>query len=237
MAQFLLLNLEDEQAHAAQSPKAMADLIDERAAYTERLRRQGKLVDSARLRPSSEGKRLNKQGEQLVITDGPFAEGNRSLSGYHWVEASNLVDAAQMAQAYPRLGADEVDLRPLMKGSVPHDKEAKPGKIFACAVLGHASTERAWVEAMDRIDTETQRGMSTDEVLGGARLREPSSGKRVVTRGGQVALLDGPFLESKEVIGGVFLLRMNSLDDAVRWASATRFIAHGSLEIRELWRM
>ena len=32
MAQYLLLNLEDENAHATQAPKAMADLIDQRAA-------------------------------------------------------------------------------------------------------------------------------------------------------------------------------------------------------------
>lgn len=237
MAEFLLLNLEDEQAHAAQLPKAMADLIEARARFTEQLREDGKLVDSARLRPSKEGRRLIARGKQIEVSQGPFSEEERSLSGYHWVEASNVQQAAQIAERYPRLANDEVDVRPLMKGSTPHGKEAKPGKVFACAVLGNASTESAWVEVMDRIDAETQRGMGNDEVLGGARLREPSSGRRVVTHGGQIALLDGPFLESKEVIGGVFLLRMHSLDDAVRWASATRFIAHGALEIRELWRM
>jgi hypothetical protein len=236
MTQFLLLALEDEAAHAALSPKAMADLIDARARYTEQLREQGKLVDSARLRPSKEGKRLARQGERLVISEGPFVEADRSLNGYYWLEASNLEDALQMAKPYPRLATDEVDVRPLMKGAAPHSKESKPGKVFACAVLGNASTETAWVEVMDRIDAETQGKFSIDEVLGGARLREPSSGKRVVTRSGQVAVLDGPFLESKEVIGGVFLLRMNVLGDAVRWATATRFIAHGALEIRELWR-
>jgi hypothetical protein len=58
----------------------------------------------------------------------------------------------------------------------------------------------------------------------------------VATRGERRATFDGPFLESKEVIGGVFLVRMASLDDVVRWAGASAFIAHGSLEIRELWR-
>jgi hypothetical protein len=48
--------------------------------------------------------------------------------------------------------------------------------------------------------------------------------------------MDGPFLESKEVIGGLFFLRFASLDEAVEWAGATPFVAHGALEIRELWR-
>jgi hypothetical protein len=50
------------------------------------------------------------------------------------------------------------------------------------------------------------------------------------------AIFDGPFLESKEVIGGVFLMRMASIDDVVTWALGSRFLANGALEIRELWR-
>jgi hypothetical protein len=57
-----------------------------------------------------------------------------------------------------------------------------------------------------------------------------------VTRSERRATFDGPFLESKEVIGGLILLRMTSLDEAVRWAGGTRFVVHGTLEIRELWR-
>jgi hypothetical protein len=49
-------------------------------------------------------------------------------------------------------------------------------------------------------------------------------------------MLDGPFLESKEVIGGLFFLRMTSIDEAVAWAAESRFVVHGTLEIRELWR-
>ncbi len=49
-------------------------------------------------------------------------------------------------------------------------------------------------------------------------------------------MFDGPFLESKEVIGGVFFMRVASIEDAVAWALGTRFIAHGALEIREVWR-
>ena len=50
------------------------------------------------------------------------------------------------------------------------------------------------------------------------------------------ASFDGPFLESKEVIGGLFFLRMPSIEDAVLWASQTPFVSHGALEIRERWR-
>jgi hypothetical protein len=57
-----------------------------------------------------------------------------------------------------------------------------------------------------------------------------------VTRGEKRATVDGPFLESKEVIGGLLFLRLASIEDAVRWAAKTPFVVHGALEIRELWR-
>jgi hypothetical protein len=43
-------------------------------------------------------------------------------------------------------------------------------------------------------------------------------------------------LETKEVIGGLFFMRMATLDEAVEWAHESEFVKLGTLEIRELWR-
>ena len=93
--------------------------------------------------------------------------------------------------------------------------------------------------------------------LDGERLRPSSDARRVSARDGQVrvsagpfadaettlaiaggqrGVFDGPFLESKEVIGGLFFMRLSTLEEAVRWAGQTAFVKHGALEIRELWR-
>ncbi len=236
MAEYLVMTLEDEQAHALQAPKAMSELIEKSAAYANDLRRVGRLKDSGRLRPSKEGKRVRRKGECLEVRDGPFAEEGKALGGYYWVEASGIEEAAELAVRAPALPSDVVDVRPLMKGTVPADKEAKPGKIFACAVLGNTKTEEGWVEVMDRIDEETRGRFPEASFLGGLRLEPPTSGRRIATRGERRATFDGPFLESKEVIGGLFFVRMTNIDEAVRWAGETRFVVHGPLEIRELWR-
>jgi hypothetical protein len=172
----------------------------------------------------------------VSVDVGPFAEEGKALGAYYWVEVNDVEEAARVAAACPRLPTDAVDVRPLMKGRVQPDKDGKPGKVFAYAVLGNAATEDAWVNVMDRIDAETRDVFPAGASLGGVRLEPPRRGKRVTAQGERHALLDGPFLESKEVIGGVFFLRMASLDEAVRWAEGTPFIAHGALEIRELWR-
>jgi hypothetical protein len=234
MADYMLMVLEDEAVHASQSPGAMAELIEKRAQFADELRRAGKLRDSGRFRPSKEGKRVRRDGDRLLVGDGPFADDGKTLGAYYWVQAHSVDEAAQLATGCPALDCDQVDVRPLMKGVVEGDKEAKPGKIFAFAVLGRTATEAAWVKVMDRIDAETD--LPAETLLVGVRLEPPGNGRRVATRGDKRATFDGPFLESKEVIGGVFLLRMASMDDAVRWAGETRFVVHGALEIREVWR-
>jgi hypothetical protein len=236
VTEYLVMSLEAEHAHASQSPKAMSELIEKSAAYAEQLRRAGQLKDRGRLRPSKEGKRVRREGGRLAVHDGPFTEEGKALGGYYWVQASSLDEATRLAAQAPGLPTDQIEVRPLMKGAIPADKEAKPGKLFACGVLGSTKTEEAWMGVMDRIDEETRGHFPEVSFLGGLRLEPPSSGRRIATRGERHATFDGPFLESKEVIGGLFVVRMTSLDEAVRWAAETAFVVHGALEIRELWR-
>ncbi|MBS2028521.1 MAG: hypothetical protein JST54_11510 [Deltaproteobacteria bacterium] len=236
MADFLVIKLEDEKAHASQAPKAMAEHIEKSAAHVEALRRAGKLQDSGRLRPSKEGKRVRKIGERIEVRDGPFAEEGRALGTYEWIHAGSLDEAVELAAKSPMLPSDELEVRPVMKGFLSGDKDALPGKLFAFGVLGNSKTEDGWVQVMDRIDAETGDHFPENTFLSGLRLEPPRTGRRIATRGERRATFDGPFLESKEVIGGLFLMRLTSIDEAVRWASETRFVVHGALEIRELWR-
>jgi hypothetical protein len=225
MPEYLLIVKEDEAAHAAESPRAIADLIEAQAAFTDALAAEGKLRDRARFRPSGEGKRVTKGG----VETGPFV----TVSDYYWVTAASVEDAASLAKRCPILAADDIDVRPIMKGEVVPGKDTRSGKVFAHAVLGNAPNEAAWSDVMDRIDAATHDQFPSSIFLGGLRLERPTAGRRVA----KSTQFDGPFLEAKEVIGGVFFLRLPNIDDAVRWAKKTRFLDFGTLEIRELWRM
>lgn len=217
MSDYLLLVMEDERAHASSSRKAIAEAIAARARFADSL--TGRLREHGRFRPSAEGKRIARGG----VVDGPF--GAPVLAAYYWVDAASAEEAARLGASVPRLASDVIDVRPVMKGVVDSGKLAKPGKIFGFAVLGAGATEADWTAVMDRIDAETHDSFPADAFAGGNRLRPARR-----------ATFDGPFMEAKEVIGGVFFLRMLTIQDAVRWAAASRFVVHGALEIRELWR-
>jgi hypothetical protein len=237
MADFMLIVTEDERAHAAEDPSAVATLIAKRAAFADGARSRGALADAGRLRPSKDGKRVRRTSAGVEVTDGPFGSDGRALAAYYWVKAESADAAAAIAAECPVLPGDEIEVRPIMKGEPDADKESKPGKIFGFGVLGSAASETEWVHIMDRIDAASKdHPLPKTARCGGLRLMPPKTGRRVATDGGRRAIFDGPFLESKEVIGGIFFLRMTNIEEAVRWASDTPFVALGTLEIRELWR-
>jgi hypothetical protein len=61
-----------------------------------------------------------------------------------------------------------------------------------------------------------------------------STAKVVRVRDGERIVTDGPFAETKEIIGGVFLVDLPDLDEAIRLAAQIPVAEHGSIEIRPI---
>jgi hypothetical protein len=234
MPEFLVLIHERETAGDSLSPQEMRALLERQALYEQTLRASAAYVDGERFRPSAEGRRVRRDEGGPRVQAGPFAE--PTLGGYYVVTASDLDAALELAAECPTPPGAEVEVRPVMKGYFEPDKTSDNGHVFAFAVFGGASNEDSWVEVMDRIDERTHDRFPEGPFRGGVRLEAPSRGRRLGPSGGRRAIFDGPFLEGKEVIGGIFFLRLANLDDAVEWATETAFVEHGALEIRELWR-
>ena len=236
MPEFMIVIHENESEQARLSPSETRTLVEAHTSYVEKLKTAGAYCDGERLRPSVEGRRVRARNGRVQVEPGPFAGEDRALAGYYVVRAADLGAAVSLAESCPIAPGDTLDVRPVMKGDVRANKTHARGKTFAFVILGNEANERGWVEVMDRIDAETRSLFPADRFLGGVRLEAPGRGRQIVSRGGRRAMMDGPFLESKEVIGGVFFLRVESLDDAVQWVAKTPFVQHGALEVRELWR-
>jgi hypothetical protein len=67
---------------------------------------------------------------------------------------------------------------------------------------------------------------------GGAELDSASTATTVRVRDGETLVTDGPFAETKETLGGYFLLECDSLDEAVELAAKIPGAQHGSIEVR-----
>jgi hypothetical protein len=67
------------------------------------------------------------------------------------------------------------------------------------------------------------------------RLRDPETATVVRVADGEVTTTDGPFMESKESIGGFYIIQAEDLDAALAWAGKTSAAIHMPIEVRPFW--
>ena len=73
-------------------------------------------------------------------------------------------------------------------------------------------------------------------VLKGANRLQPSSSATTVRiTNGKTQVLDGPYVDSKEQLGGYYLIDVPDLDAALTWAARCPAVGHGVVEVRPLW--
>lgn len=72
---------------------------------------------------------------------------------------------------------------------------------------------------------------------GGAELKPTLSATTVRVRNGKTVTTDGPFAETKEQLGGYYLIDVPNLDEAVHWAARCPSANGGSIEVRPVGAM
>lgn len=68
-------------------------------------------------------------------------------------------------------------------------------------------------------------------------LHPPSSGARVTFSGGKPRVIDGPFAEAKEVLGGYWMIQVKSREEAIEWARRCPAGDNEVIEIRQVQEM
>jgi hypothetical protein len=93
-------------------------------------------------------------------------------------------------------------------------------------------------EEMARMGKLIEEGMKTGWLLATEGCLQSALGARVRKQEGKVTVTDGPFTESKEVVGGFAILRANSKEEAIQLAKDFLNVAEdGVCELRQLYEM
>ena len=79
-----------------------------------------------------------------------------------------------------------------------------------------------------------QRLVQAGVLRGGSELAPTTSATTLRARGGKVLQTDGPFAETREQLGGYYLVEVNDLDEALRWARECPGVSDGCVEVRPL---
>ena len=84
--------------------------------------------------------------------------------------------------------------------------------------------------------TAYTEALTKARVLKGAgRLQPSSTATTVRIADGKPQVLDGPFADSKEQLGGYYIIDVGDLDAALSWAARCPAAGHGTVEVRPLW--
>ena len=195
------------------------------------------------LRPVREAAVVRVRDDQVLISDGPFAETKEQIAGYDVIECSSPAEAIEVAAKHPVARFGSIEVRPFNPGGwwrsavrrgsgdgpeylMVHrvDETATLDPADDCDVPGSAAAraQQAW-------DDETYaRGVK----LAGGRLELPSTARTVRVRDGEMLVTDGPFAETKEQVAGLNILTCPSLAEAVKIASQHPTARFGTLELR-----
>jgi hypothetical protein len=111
--------------------------------------------------------------------------------------------------------------------------------LSAHSVEGEARkpmTDEEMKEVMMRVDAFEEEMKSAGAWVFGGRLHEPDTATVVrVSDSGDVLTTDGPFAESKEHLGGFYIVDAEDLDAALSWASKTADCVKTAIEVRPFW--
>jgi len=221
--QFMMMHKTD--AYYEQGGKPSKELIAGVGRMIGDMARNGKLLAGDGLAASAQGVRLKFAGNKRTMTPGPFTGSNELVAGFAVLRVHSLDEAVEWASKYAAVFGDaEIDVRP---ANEPWDiglGEKPKGLTTRRYIAMHkasAKTEAgapptaAQMEAMEKLIGEmTQAGV----LLATASLEPSSRAVRLRNFGGKKTAIDGPFAESKELVGGFAIVDLESRMEAVEWA-------------------
>lgn len=237
---FMIMHKTNAHWEAGATPTG--ELIARVGALLGELAGAGVLLAAEGLRPTSQGARLRFSSGSCEIREGPFAPGNELPAGFSILRARSLGEAIEWASAQAAaLGDVELDIRPVTEpwdiGMIPRPDDAPARrymvlrKATAATEAGAAPSPAQRAELSRLIDETTRSGLH----LGTEALRPSGRGRRYKNSRDGVSAVDGPFLETKEMLGGYVVVSAASLDDADRWARRyIEVVEADEVDVREL---
>jgi hypothetical protein len=184
-----------------------------------------------------------RDGETLV-SDGPFAETKEFVGGFDLLECADLDEAIEVMAKSPVCWFHPIEIRPFHEGLQLDEKAAAFGREDDSA--GAPYLLMMWMGGTPAAPFDDQAVMDEGEAwrqdleacglqVFGHALKEPDTATTVRVRNGQTLLSDGPFIETKEWIGGIDVVRSASRRQAIELAAAHPLARYFAIEVRPFY--
>ena len=230
------------------SPNEGAEVTRASVQYNEELRKAGSFIAASALDWPKSAKTVRSRNGKIAMTDGPFAETKEVLGGFIFIEARDMEEAVRIASGIPMARYGSIEVRPEMSfgedsgepklSDSSYLRTAATNRLkYLCAVYLEPETlQRLSAKEREELDRDSlaydQELMKKGHFLAAAALQSVKTAKTVRSRGGRIAMTDGPFAETKEVLGGFIFIEARDMDEALRIASGIPMAKYGSIEVR-----
>jgi hypothetical protein len=232
---FMIMHKNDKHAEAGMRPSL--ELIAKMGEYIGEHAAKGQLVDGAGLGASSTRTRLTFASGQGTVQHGPYAGVHELVSAILLLKVKSRDEAIAWAERYGKvLGDGELELGPLNEpwdlGLMPKPDDA-PLRVLLLHKADKASEAGQGLSPRQKADlTKLKNEMSKAGVLESSTGLQPSStSKRLHFTDHKLRVVDGPFSESKELIGGFVVLDLPSMEVAIQEVIRYAEILGGTLEV------
>lgn len=231
---FLIMHKNDPKTEAGLPPD-MA-VVHEMGAFIGEHAKAGRLLDGAGLGGSKHRTRITVEGGRCTVKHGPYAGGHELPAAILLLKVRTRDEAIGWAERYGKiLGDGEIELGKVNEawdiGLMPEPEN--PPLQFLLVEKASPATEGAGRSAKQKGDlTRLKTEMAKAGVLQRTTALAPSTkAKRLHFRNNDLRTVDGPFAESKELIGGFAVMELASFDDAIALCQPYAKILGGNLEI------
>ena len=191
--------------------------------------------------PEERGMKVRQKEGSVTVTDGPFSESKEVVGGFAILEVASKEEAVGSAKRFLEAvgSGGQCEVRELWPtpALAGQDREKPAGttrylSIYRCAERDEPPTP----EMIERMNGFMQEFVANGKLLSTEGCLPSAQGARVRRGGGKVTVTDGPFTESKEIVGGFAILAAESREDILDMTR--RFLAvagDGECEVRELF--
>jgi hypothetical protein len=237
MRYMLLIYSDESQAILYGTPEWDQLMVDYRA-FTAEAQRRGTFIAGDPLQSVETATTLRLQDGKTAVLDGPFAETREQLGGYYLLDCKDKAEALELAEMIPTARYGSVEVRP-MAGFETRYLEPERRTRYLLMFYG---VEANYLPADDpgvvagRVGHKrfSEALIERGEFIGGDALGLTKEATTVRVREGKVLHSDGPFAETREQLGGFYILNARDLDRMLELATRFPLGEDGSIEIRPL---
>jgi hypothetical protein len=231
---FIMMHKNDPHTEAGEKPPM--ELIHKMGAFVGEHAQAGRFLDGAGLAGSRSRTRLVSRGGEITIKHGPYRGDHELPAAMLTLKVRTRDEAIGWAERYAKILRDgEIELgkvnEPWDIGLVPEPEN--PPLQFLLIEKADAATEAGGRAAKQKAElTRLKTEMGKAGVLVKELHLQPSAtAKRLIFTNNYLRLIDGPFSESKELIGGFSVMELPSIDEAIALCRPYAAILGGTLEI------